>query len=311
MEAGIHLPQIAFTGRPARETVETAIAVTRAARDHGLAALSANDHLDFPRPWVDGLTLLAVAAKHAGRLDLVTSIALASVRGPVPVAAALTTLAATAEGRVIAGVGPGSSKTDHRLANLPWQQRWSRHDEAVRALTSLLAGHGIPPGLRWWPESPQPASVLDTGYRMPLWLASWGGSTAMARVAEHGQGWLGSAHHCTPAQIGANLRALDAALAERGRSGADVEHAVVTLWTFVTERPRLAEDTLTQILAPALGRDPESLRPLVCIGSVDECAARVAAFAEQGVRRLHFWPVTDEVRQVALLADRVLPAADR
>lgn len=100
MELGVHLPQVGFS-RPAaglsrlQEVVDTT-------RELGFAAISANDHFTFPRPWLDGPTVLAAVADRAGPLDLVTTIGLPSLRGPVPYAAGLVTLAALVPGRVVA-----------------------------------------------------------------------------------------------------------------------------------------------------------------------------------------------------------------
>src|SRR5437762_13911916 len=81
MDAGIHLPLIDFGGeglshRRLTETVD-------AARECGFAAISANDHFLFPAAWLDGPTALAAVAERSGAMQLVTSLALAPLRGPV------------------------------------------------------------------------------------------------------------------------------------------------------------------------------------------------------------------------------------
>src|SRR6266513_2102057 len=62
----------------------------------------------------------------------------ARVRGPVPLAKALSALDVLSDGRVIAGVGPGSSKADYDAVGVPFEQRWQRFDEAARLLKPLL-----------------------------------------------------------------------------------------------------------------------------------------------------------------------------
>src|ERR1700683_1272795 len=111
MDAGVHLPLIDFGGegfsyRRLAETVD-------AARECGFAAISANDHFLFSAPWLDGLTALAAVAERSGGMKLVTTLALASLRGPVPLAKAFSALDILSGGRVIAGVGPGSSRADY------------------------------------------------------------------------------------------------------------------------------------------------------------------------------------------------------
>ena len=78
MEVGVHLPQVAASGE--RVDVRRVRDVVDAARDLGLAAVCANDHLAFHRPWLDGPTLLAAVADRAGGMDLATTVALPSLR---------------------------------------------------------------------------------------------------------------------------------------------------------------------------------------------------------------------------------------
>src|SRR5580700_11426641 len=102
MDAGVHLPLIDFSGggfsyRRLAETVD-------AARASGFGAVSANDHFLFSTPWLDGLTALAAVIDRSGGMRLVTTVALAALRGPVPLAKALSALDELSGGRVIAGV---------------------------------------------------------------------------------------------------------------------------------------------------------------------------------------------------------------
>ena len=52
----------------------------------GFAALSANDHFVFSTPWLDGPTALAAVIDRSGEMTLATTISLAALRGPVPLA---------------------------------------------------------------------------------------------------------------------------------------------------------------------------------------------------------------------------------
>lgn len=284
MEFGVHLPQLDFAETPFDGS--HLARVVDAARDLGFSSLSANDHLTFARPWADGIVLLAAAAQRAGDLLLVTSAGLPVVRGPHAYAAAMLTLERLAPGRVVAGVGPGSSAADYRLAGVPWDERWPRFDEALGVLRDRFAEDA-------------------TRARLPLWIASWGSRAGLDRVARMGDGWLASAFQATPEQFGRARKELAQACRRRGRP--EPPHALVTMWTFVTDSPRVAERVLADYVAPGLARDPEDLRGRVCIGSVESCAALLCDYAAQGCRRVHFWPVADEEVQLARLASAVLP----
>jgi alkanesulfonate monooxygenase SsuD/methylene tetrahydromethanopterin reductase-like flavin-dependent oxidoreductase (luciferase family) len=80
------------------------------------------------------------------------------------------------------------------------------------------------------------------------------------------------------------------------------------MWLHVTESPREAERVLDTVLAPVLGRPIEQVRALdLPIGSAEQCAERLDAYARVGAQRIFVWPLTDEVRQLQLLRERVAP----
>jgi alkanesulfonate monooxygenase SsuD/methylene tetrahydromethanopterin reductase-like flavin-dependent oxidoreductase (luciferase family) len=91
MDIGVHLP-LADLGQGLPGGTELR-AYTAEAAALGFAMLSANDHLVWRRPWLDGPTSLAAVAGSAGRMTLATSIALPAVRHPVVLAKAIASLA--------------------------------------------------------------------------------------------------------------------------------------------------------------------------------------------------------------------------
>src|SRR5688572_6221790 len=154
-----------------------------AARECGFAAVSANDHFLFQTPWLDGPTALAAMIERSGAMELATTVALVSLRGPVPLAKALAALDVLSGGRVIAGVGPGSSERDYEAVGVRFEERWQRFDKAVVTLRALLRGDSLAPAPR---------------RAIPLWIGSWGSKAGLARVVRLGDGWLASAYNTTP-----------------------------------------------------------------------------------------------------------------
>jgi alkanesulfonate monooxygenase SsuD/methylene tetrahydromethanopterin reductase-like flavin-dependent oxidoreductase (luciferase family) len=285
MEAGVHLPQIDFSGegQPARRLSET----VEAARQCGFVAVSANDHFVFGRPWLDGLTMLALASERSGEMDLVTSVALPTLRGPVALASAMVTLQELSAGRVIAGVAAGSSRADYEAVGVPFDERWVRLDAAVRAMAPLLH--------------------TSDGDRVPVWLGSWGSPAGLRRVARLGDGWLASAYNIDPERFAAALDLLGSELRGRGVAPSGFPHALVTMWTWVTESPAEADRVISEIVAKVVRRDPEELRGRICVGPAEKCAELLSRYAQAGCRRVHLWPVGDEARQIELIAGQVLP----
>jgi alkanesulfonate monooxygenase SsuD/methylene tetrahydromethanopterin reductase-like flavin-dependent oxidoreductase (luciferase family) len=303
---GAHLPLIDL-GAP--RTLPELRAYVGAAARLGYRYLCANDHLVFRRPWLDGPTVLAALIEASQGMTLVTTAGLPVLRGPVQLAKALAAIDILSGGCLVAGVGPGSSAGDYAAAGIGFQQRWRRFDEAVRMLRTLLHDDG--PGFEGEFYSArgvllEPRPLQRPG--PPIWVASWGSAAGLRRVARLGDGWLASAYNTTPARFRAARDQLDEELRRAGKAPGSFPTAVATTWLHVTEDRGEAERTLSDVLAPMLGRPAEELRsaPLL-IGPAEVCAERLAAFVAAGARRVFVWPLGDEVRQLELFRERVTP----
>ena len=302
MELGVHLPLLQFGDEPlSSQRLE---ATVDAAVDCGFAAVSANDHLVFQRPWLDGLSALATVIGRSAELALATTVSLPVMRGPVPLAKALTALDVLSEGRLIAGVGPGSSEHDYRVLGIPFEERWKRFDEAVAVLRALLRGEPLPGQPRYYPAPPE-VGLAPGPYRpegIPLWIGSWGSKAGLARVARSGDGWLASAYNTTPERFAAGRAALEQALRQGGREADGFPNALATMWTWVSKDRAEGDRVLTDVLAPLLRRDPDQLRSQVCVGPAEHCAELLARYAEAGCRRVYLWPLGAEPRQLERVA---------
>ena len=280
-----------------------------AARDCGFASVSANDHFLFHTPWLDGPTALAAVIDRSGGMELATTVALAALRGPVPLAKALAALDVLSDGRVVAGVGPGSSERDYAAVAVPYEERWQRFDEAVAILRSLLRGDPPPESLRHYalPASPLAPTPRRPG-GIPLWIGSWGSKAGLRRVVRLGDGWLASAYNTTPEGFEAARHSLSEQLDAHGRDPGRFANALATMWTWITDDARDADRVLREVLAPMLRRDPDALRDQLCIGSAEKCAELLSRYAQAGCQRVYLWPLGDEPQQIELAATAVLPA---
>jgi alkanesulfonate monooxygenase SsuD/methylene tetrahydromethanopterin reductase-like flavin-dependent oxidoreductase (luciferase family) len=293
VELGVHLPLMRFGEEPL--SLRRLQATVDTASECGFAAIAANDHFVFQTPWLDGLTALASMVERSGEMALATTISLAVLRGPVPLAKALAAIDVLSEGRLVAALGPGSSERDYRMAGIPFEERWPRFDEAIARLRALLA----------------PDSELEPGpWRgdaVPLWIGSWGSRAGLGRVARAGDGWLASAYNTTPDRFAAARTALAQALVDRGRDSSGFPNALATMWTWVSQDRAEGDRVLADILAPILRRDPDDLRAQVCIGPAEHCAELLARYAEAGCERVYLWPLGDEPRQLELIAAEIAP----
>jgi alkanesulfonate monooxygenase SsuD/methylene tetrahydromethanopterin reductase-like flavin-dependent oxidoreductase (luciferase family) len=299
MEYGVHLPLADLGGGFSLPALKD---YARAASELGYSYLCANDHLVFARPWLDGLTALAAVIDQSGEMTLATTVSLPVIRGPAPLAKALTAIDVLSMGRLIAGVGPGSSPVDYALAGVPFEDRWRRFDETLTALahpapfTTPGRGTTSPAEGRWSPAHPRQE---EPGLGREL-----GQSPRPAQGRALGDGWIASAYNVTPEGFG---RCLSTLRRVRGRRRAAASQRSATMWTYVSEDAADAERMLTDTLAPMLNRPVESLRHLP-IGPAEVCARRLGDFASEGVERGFLWPLADPVRQLELIRETGDPA---
>ena len=274
----------------------------------GFGALAANDHLLFPRPWLDGPTALAAVLAVTGRMTLATTVALPVVRGPVALAKSLAAIDVLSGGRLVVGVGPGSSGRDYAAVGIPFAERWERLEEAVRALRALWRGEGRPFEGRFYSTEgitlePHPAQRPGP----PIWIGSWGSEAGLRRTARVGDGWLASAYNTTPEAFANGRRRLAEHLRAAGKDPDRFPNAVATMFFHVTENRAAAERIIQDMLVPMLNRPEEELRRRLLVGPAQECAEKVSFYRAAGAQCLFLWPVEDEVRQLNVFRERVVP----
>jgi alkanesulfonate monooxygenase SsuD/methylene tetrahydromethanopterin reductase-like flavin-dependent oxidoreductase (luciferase family) len=293
MELGVHLPLMEFgeEGHSMARVRDAAVA----ARECGFAAVSANDHFVFSTPWLDGPTALAAVIEDTAPLELATTVALVSLRGPVPLAKSLAAIDLLSGGRLIAGVGPGSSERDYDAVGIAFDDRWARFEEAVLLLRGLLSGEQ--------PLSPAP----ERSGGVPIWIGSWGSHAGLRRVARLGDGWLASAYNTTPTRFAQARERLAAALDNQGRASDGFPNGLATMWTWITEDSAEADRMLRDVLAPLLRRDVDEPSRQVCVGGREHCLELLGQFAEAGCERVYLWPLGDERRQLEIAGAELLP----
>ena len=258
------------------------------------------------------LTALAAVIRESGDLTLATTVSLPVIRGPVQLAKTLAAIDVLSDGRLLVCVGPGSSERDYASVGLAFDERWGRFDEALEMLRALLDGHAEPFDGAFYSSrdvvlEPRPAQRP----RPPIWVASWGSTPGLRRVARYGDGWLASAYNTTPDRLRAGLGRLAGALRSEGKQAGSFPNGLATTWLYVTDDRAEAERMLADVLAPMLARPVEALRSLsLPIGPAETCAERLAAFASAGVQRVFLWPLRDEAAQLELFVERVAPLVE-
>jgi alkanesulfonate monooxygenase SsuD/methylene tetrahydromethanopterin reductase-like flavin-dependent oxidoreductase (luciferase family) len=291
-----------------QRSLDDLLELTKAANDLGYTHLCANDHLVYSRPWLDGPTALAAVLPHSGRMTLATTVTVPVLRGPAATAKILAAIDLLSGGRLLVGLGPGSSARDYELVGVSFEERWKRLDEAVEALRAYWRADDDPFEGTFYSSAgftlePTPAQRPGP----PIWIGSWGSAAGLRRVARLADGWLASGYNTNPEVFAEAWSDLQAELAVHERDGAGFPNGIATMWCYVTEDRSRAEAMLTDVLAPLLNRPVEPLRSILPIGSAEECAVKLLAYERAGAQRVFLWPLADERAQLEVFRERVVP----
>ena len=182
-------------------------------------------------PWLDGPTALSAVLVHSGEMSLVTTLALPVVRGPVPLVKSLAAIDRLSDGRLVVGVGPGSSERDYAAVGIDFDERWARIDEAVQTMRILWRRDESNFTGRFYSTDgvslePGPTSVDGP----PVWIGSWGSPAGLRRVARLGEGWLASGCDTTPALFAEAWASLEDLLIREGKDPLVFRNALATMW---------------------------------------------------------------------------------
>lgn len=307
MKFGAHLPLIGFE-EDKEYTLQWLSDYASAANQLGYTALCANDHLIFSRPWLDGPTSLAAVLGASGDMKLATTVSIPVVRGPMAMAKTLGAIDLLSGGRLVVGVGPGSSAQDYALIGIAFEERWKRLDEAVQTLRSLWQVdaddfEGAFYSTKDVSLDPHPTSPSGP----PIWIGSWGSAAGLRRTARLADGWLASAYNTTPEMFREAKNKLAQYLLDADKNPDEFPNALATAFMYITEDKSEAERVMDEIIVPTIRRPKEELEERLPVGSAEECAEKLSRYASAGLQEVFLWPVRDELNQIELFMSRVAP----
>jgi alkanesulfonate monooxygenase SsuD/methylene tetrahydromethanopterin reductase-like flavin-dependent oxidoreductase (luciferase family) len=306
MDYGVHLPLIDFDGEPV--TLARLSIYTETADRLHYSSISANDHMVFSKPWLDGPIALASVINKTGSMTLGTTVALPVVRGPVPLSKALSAIDLLSEGRLFVGVGPGSSQRDYETVGIPFEERWKRLDEAIMVLRVLLKNEAeFFKGSFYSTDGVvlEPKPFRKGG--PPILVGSWGSKFGLRRAARLGDGWLASAYNTTPELFKSALMELNEYLITIGKDPENFPNAIASMFMYVTRDGAKAKRMLRDVLSPTLRRAERDVHNRLLIGSPNACAEKLTAFKLAGAQRVFLWPVADELTQLEIFMHEVAP----
>jgi probable F420-dependent oxidoreductase len=218
--------------------VWTLIDLVRLAEKVGVAQVEVPDHIlrvedttGYPYgkpttgpnyPWFDPVPLMGAIAAVTDRIRLSTGILVSPVRPAPLLAKQLATLDHLSRGRVDIGIGVGWQRAEYDASSIPWERRFSRMTDQIRACKAL------------WTQVPATHHgefyAFDNVYSLPLpvqpggipvWFGFATNGANLDRIAELGDGWIPA--ESRPEVLAEEIGRIKAAMAERGRDPSKFE----------------------------------------------------------------------------------------
>jgi alkanesulfonate monooxygenase SsuD/methylene tetrahydromethanopterin reductase-like flavin-dependent oxidoreductase (luciferase family) len=271
--------------------------------------------------WMDPMSTLTYASALTSRVRLGTSISVAPLRNPVLLAKQIATLAQLSNDRFVFGTGPGWDAKTFDAVGVPLAERGSRTDEVIEAVRGLLTEdefsfHGrhynfsdvtirprpLTPPEVWVsggakmpdPKSPDkdylPTSVLNRILKADGWISRAAGNQELL------------------------LRDMDVVKAAFGSAGVDAGSFTMAHCNFIHVSPGLtrqqALDAQQDLATRAFGthRSYEHLQQCYLLGDLDHQLNRLRELAANGVDYFILGPLTDDLEQLDLIHEQIVPA---
>lgn len=272
----------------------------------GIDHLFIADHISFHNGMgMDGLINAAILTTLCPSMEVCVGVYLLALRHPVPVARQIASLAQSAPGRLILGVGVGGEdRHEVAICGVDPATRGRRTDACLQALTGLLSGaptthHDaffdfddaliVPP--------PDPAVPLLIGGRA---------DAALRRAGTHGDGWLGV--WTSPTRFAAAVAEVEAHAEAAGRARRCRAHGM-QIWVGVDDDRDTARARLARRMERFYRTPYERFERYAPFGTPDEVAAALAPLVDAGCRRFNLTPVAgseaEGIDAVAEIAERL------
>jgi len=202
MKLSVEYPSVAF-----REGPQRVLDLGRAIEEIGYDEIAVFDHvvMGYPTedrrapmyppqmPVLEAVVLLSQLAAVTERVSLSTEVLVLPQRQPVLVAKQFSTLDTLSGGRVRLGVGVGWQASEYDALEEDFTNRGRRMDEAITLLRSYWGDPQVDHQGEYYTSTamamePKPPQ----GAKLPIWIGG-GSPAALRRVAQLGDGWMGTA----------------------------------------------------------------------------------------------------------------------
>jgi alkanesulfonate monooxygenase SsuD/methylene tetrahydromethanopterin reductase-like flavin-dependent oxidoreductase (luciferase family) len=153
----------------------------------GFDVIAQGDHVGArTRPTPDVLTWLTAAASATTRVELASAVIQVPLRHPAELAHRLVNVHVVSGGRLIAGLGAGSTRSDYDTVGVSYADRFRTLRQSLPIVRALCRGEPAGDAM-FHPWAEQPSGP-------PILIGAWASGRWVSRAAQQYDGWMASGH---------------------------------------------------------------------------------------------------------------------
>ncbi len=271
----LHVPLAAADVQP-----NTMVEWAKRTKAAGLDGLFTLDRLVFDN--YEPMLSLAAASAVAPGMILGMSVLLGALRPPTLLAKMAATLERMNGQDVILGLGVGSRADDFAAAEVPFEHRGTRLEEAIQIVKLCWSGHPVKFSGRFYnvdvgPVGPKPSHPL------PIWLGGGATESALKRIGRLADGYIASSSG-GPNGFRANWDKVRGYAQQAGRDPSGLVPAALVYVLVEDDVSRGEQITASYFEYYYAGRRPG--RGGAIIGSAQAVADGIQQYVEAGVEYL-------------------------
>jgi probable F420-dependent oxidoreductase len=293
---------LSFISPAPHVNAEFFLQLARKTEEVGLHSLWINDRLVYDN--FEPLAGLAAAAATTNTIKLGTAVLLLPYRRPVLLAKTLATIDFISRGRLTLGVGVGNREADYNAVGVAFEQRGARGLESIQLMRRLWQEDNVTFTGKFFEVravslGPKPFN----NQQIPIWM---GGNVnpVLKRIGRFADGYI-----CSTSAM-PNFPALwqkIAAHAEAaGREPGKIERAGLNFLAIADNQDR-AVAACAAFFERDCGKVPSNIGTQMIAGPAPVCAERITKAFEQGIHTLILGLIIPDLKQVDLLATKILP----
>lgn len=300
--------------------------------DRMLSSASAGTGTVYGASMLEPTTTLAALAAGTKRVLLGPLVLVLPFRQPIQMAKTLATLDVISGGRLVLGAGVGWNGPELAALGIAPRERGQRFEESLHVMRELWSGRAVSHDGRFWSfEDVQIAPVPARPGGPPVWIASFSPDQALDwtdeppassrrvldRIGRLADAWVPLVYSASakrrlePQVLGAAWRQVLESAAGVGRGRADID-LVFSDWGHLIDGPA-GEARCREALSAFFTGDWDDALRTYTIGSHEEVLERLRRDTAH-VDHVDAWvftPLSDDQRQLELLAEHVAPALRR